>query len=246
MKLNQTKHWPFLILTFHIHVMDLSPRFSVNPPSQGYSQILKVLFLLFTRRVLSSPYYFDISICSSYATFHKELQCFPTLLNQNGYPSRFVEKCIHEFLDKTFSHLEKQSTASKYLLSFLLPFTGNHALQIGQQLTKLMSSAYPLINLRIIFDPPSICQIFFQFKDWIPIKLRSYIIYKFQWYLGEACQLHVRISAYTGSKISQTSLSSVLMHSKHTGHPISCDDFLVLASGTLQFDVLIHESLFPN
>ena len=93
------------------------------------------------------------NLCSSSATFHDELQCFQTLLNQNGCPSRFVEKCIRDFLDKTFSPPVKQNTAPKYLLSFLLPFTGNHALQIRQQLIKLMLSAYPHINLRIIFRP---------------------------------------------------------------------------------------------
>ena len=114
-----------------------------------------------------------------------------------------------------------------------------------------MSSAYPHHfsgHLSFLF-------FFFQFKDWIPMKLRSCIIYKFQCqccdtlYLGKTChQLHVRISdhmaisAHTGNKISQTSISSVLTHSKHTGHPISYDDFSVLASGTLQFDVLICES----
>ena len=88
------------------------------------------------------------------------------------------------------------------------------------------------------------------------MKLRSCIVYEFQCqrcdvlYLGETCrQLHVRISdhmgisAYTGNKISQTSLFSVLMHSKNTGHPILYDDFSILASGTSQFRVLIRESL---
>ena len=51
------------------------------------------------------------------------------------------------------------------------------------------------------------------------------------------------ISAYTGNKISPTSLCSELTHSKHTGYPISYDDFSILASGTSQLDVLIRESL---
>ena len=152
----------------------------------------------------------------------------------------------------------KQSTAPKYLLSFLLPFTGNHALQIRQQLNCYHRPIRILISASF-FDTLFVCQIFFRFKDRIPMKLRSCIVYKFQCqrckvlYLDETCrQLHVRISdhvgisAYTGNKISQTSLSSVLMHSKHTGHPISYDDFSVLASGTSQFDVLIHESLLTS
>ena len=70
-----------------------------------------------------------------------------------GTPVDLLKKCICEFLDKTFSPPVKQSTVPKYLLSYLLPFTGNHVLQIQQQLTKLMSLAYPHINLGIVFQP---------------------------------------------------------------------------------------------
>ena len=38
-------------------------------------------------------------------------------------------------------------------------------------------------------------------------------------------------------------VSSMLMHCIHTGHPISYDDFSVLASSTSQFHVLICKSL---
>ena len=131
-----------------------------------------------------------------------------------------------------------------------------HIILSRQQLIKLISSAYPHISIRIIFRSTFRLSNFFRFEDRIPMKLRSCIVYKFQsqrcdaLYLGETCRkLHVRISdhmgisAYIGNKISQTGLSCVLTHSKHTGHPISYDDFSILVSGTSQFDVLIGESL---
>ena len=114
MKLNQTKHCLFLILTLHIHMVVLCPQFTVSPPSQGYSQILKVFFFLFTK-----------VLCFAYTTCLNELRHIQTLLNQNGYLSRFVEKCVCNFLDKTFSSPLKQSTAPKYLLSFLLKSDNN-------------------------------------------------------------------------------------------------------------------------
>ena len=52
------------------------------------------------------------------------------------------------------------------------------------------------------------------------------------------------ISGYTGSEISHPcSLFSILAHKRETGHPISFDDFSVLASGRSELDTLIRESL---
>ena len=55
---------------------------------------------------------------------------------------------------------------------------------------------------------------------------------------------HMGILAYTGNEISHpSSLSSILAHKRETGHPISFDDFSVLASGRSELDTLIRESL---
>ena len=119
------------------------------------------------------------NLCSSYAIFHKELIKFKTLLRQNGYPDRFIDHCVHTFLKKIFSPSTKASTVSKLKIFLVLPFTGNHSLQIRQQLNKLISSAYPQINLRIIFRPACRITNFFRFKDRVPLSLRSHVVYKF-------------------------------------------------------------------
>ena len=137
------------------------------------------------------------------------------------------------------------------------PFTGSHGLKICQQLLKLISSAHPHIDLRVIFRPVCRLSHFFRFKDRIPMCPRSNFVYKFtcqrcsSLYLVETARnLHIRIcehmgiSPYTGNEISHpSSLSSILAHKRETGHPISFDDFSVLASGRSELDTLIRESL---
>ena len=52
------------------------------------------------------------------------------------------------------------------------------------------------------------------------------------------------ISAHAGNETSHsTFLSSILTHKRETGHPISFDDFSVLASGRSELDTFIRESL---
>ena len=88
---------------------------------------------------------------------------------------------IKTFLDKMISQLPKllTPTVSKLLIPIVLPYTGNHAIQICQQLNKLFSSVYPQIQLRVIFKP--ICRLsnFFHFKDRIPLELRSHVVNQF-------------------------------------------------------------------
>ena len=97
----------------------------------------------------------------------------------------------------------------------------------------------------------------FRFKDRISMRLRSNVIYKFTCqrcyalHLGETTRnLHTRIcehlgiSAYTGNEIPHpSSLSSILAHNRETGHPVSFDDFSILASGRSELDTLIRENL---
>jgi hypothetical protein len=83
------------------------------------------------------------NICFSYQIFHAELEKFKKLLLQNGYPKFFIDRCIKTFLDKMISPpLKVQTpTVSKLLIPIVLPYTGNHAIQICQQLHKLFSSS---------------------------------------------------------------------------------------------------------
>ena len=93
-------------------------------------------------------------------------------------------------------------TVSKLLIPIVLPYTGNHAIQIRQQLNKLFSSAYPQIQLRMIFKP--ICRLsnFFHFKDRIPQELRSHIVYQFTCQCCNALYLAKHADIYTHKSLN--------------------------------------------
>ena len=171
------------------------------------------------------------NIWSSYAIFHKELENFKKVMpkKKNGFPTEFLDSCVRIFLEKIFCPPFKTFSVPKHVIFLTLPFTGQHSLQIRQQLVKLFASAFPQIQLRIAFKPTQRLSSLFHFKDQIPFALRSRIVYKFkcQWcqslYIGETFRYlhtrvseHLRVSADTGKPLSYTSNSSVLAHHKQT------------------------------
>ena len=113
--------------------------------------------------------YFNIS--SSYAIFHAEVEKFKKIMISNGYPEIFFDGIVRSFFNKIF---EKPSSVSepnepKRIVLFMLPFLGVHSSQIRNQINKLLSSAYPHIQIRCVFRPMQRLSAFFRFKDPIPL-----------------------------------------------------------------------------
>ena len=73
------------------------------------------------------------------------------------------------------------------VIYFSIPFTGKHALQLRTQLTKLCSSAFLPLSLRIIFQSARRLFDFFPFKDRTHKLLRSRVVYKFTCQCAEHC-----------------------------------------------------------
>ena len=118
------------------------------------------------------------SICSSYQSFHCELQNLKEVFSRNGYPISLIDNCIRAFLDEIFSPKPPVHSWSKKVLFFCIPYTGQHGLQICTQLYRLLSSAYPHIPICFVFRPT--LSDFFPFKDRIPFAMRTHVVYKYK------------------------------------------------------------------
>ena len=119
------------------------------------------------------------SICSSYQSFHCELQNFKQIFSLNGYPTSLIDNCIITFLNKIFSPKPLVHSCSKKILFFCIPYTGQHGLQIHTQLHKLLSKAHPHIPIGFVFHPTCRLSDFFPLKDRIPFAMRSHVVYKY-------------------------------------------------------------------
>ena len=200
-------------------------------------------------------------ICSSYYLFHAEVVKLKTFLINNGYPKNFLDRCTCSFLNRIFAPTNTNTntdTTNKNSIYFSIPFTGKHALQLRTQLTKLCSSAFPHLSLRIIFRSGRRLSDFFPFKDVIPKSLRSRVVYKFTCqcgalYVGQTrrhfhtrVSEHLGISPLTGKKCKTAPASSIHEHCNDTGHSVSYDNFSILSSSrsSSKLELLVRESLF--
>ena len=120
------------------------------------------------------------NICFSCAIFHKELENFKKVMLKNGFPTKFLDYRVLNFLDKIFCPPSKTFSVPKHVKFFTLPFTGQHSLQIRQQLVKLFASAFPQIQLRVAFKPTQRLSSLFRCKDQIPFALLSRVVHKYQ------------------------------------------------------------------
>ena len=71
----------------------------------------------------------------------------------NDYPIACIDKCIMSFLDKINNSKDKVYTCSKKVIYFCLSFTVHHGLYIGSQLSKLPTSVYSHISIRLFSRP---------------------------------------------------------------------------------------------
>ena len=145
-----------------------------------------------------------LNICSSYQSFHCELQNFKQMVF-NGYPTSLIDNCIRTFLDKIFSPKTPVHSCSKKILFFCIP--------------TLVNMVYKYAHLRVD------CLTSFLFKDQIPFAMRSHVVYKYKCqccgalYVGQIRRhIHTRISEHmgvsskTGNKLSVSQMSAVLTH----------------------------------
>jgi hypothetical protein len=144
-----------------------------------------------------------------------------------------------------------------FTFAFLLLDIMVYIWHIRSQLSKVLTSAYPHISIRVVFRPSCRLSSFFPFKDRIPIALRSHVVYQFTCqccnalYVGQTrrhintrISEHMGVSPLTGKERPISTMSSILAHKHMHKHPVSASDFKILSSGTAsEWDLLIRESL---
>ena len=110
---------------------------------------------------------------------------------------------------------------------------------------------FPKFHYALPFTPPLALALFFPVKDRIPDGLKSHVMYLFTsqcckaLYVSQTSRLlytrisdHMGISSFIGSKIVNTSLTSILSHHAETGHPIS-SDYKILSSSPSTSELLL-------
>ena len=102
------------------------------------------------------------------------------IFEKNGYDTKFFDKCLWTFLNKTCSEKVLQHTVPKKDLYIFLPFLGKLLLSSKSTLEKTIHEILPCVNLKVVFKNRWVLSSKFTFKDKLSKEMRSLLYYKFQ------------------------------------------------------------------
>ena len=122
----------------------------------------------------------DFMICSSYRTLHFEILELKQIVRSNAYLKNLVDCCIKMYLHKVFIKCPNFCIVPKKELICVFPSLGRKSLEIKKQLQNDIERTSPYCKLKVIFRSPSKIVKHFHFKDILPKKLCSGIVYSFK------------------------------------------------------------------
>ena len=195
-------------------------------------------------------------ICSSYRTLHFEILKLKQIFRSNGYPETFIDHCIKMYLDKVLiKHLNICIVPKKELVC-VFPFLGRKSLEIKKWLQNAIERTLPYCKLKVIFKSPSKIVDHSHFKDEIPKKLSSGIVYSFKCnscnaiYYGKTkhhfyvrAAEHMGISHLTNKRLKNVKQSAISDHVLTCDCNINFNDFTILSKDSNNINLLIKESL---
>ena len=117
---------------------------------------------------------------SSYEIFHLEVVKLNAIMQNNGYPIKIFDKCVHKFMTKQFERKPPIHLAKRKEISLFLPFLGTTSLTLRSSLVKTVSKSFPSCKLNIVFKSTNRLSNYFNFKDIIPKSLISGVVYKYR------------------------------------------------------------------
>ena len=179
----------------------------------------------YKRGLLSTLLYRGFMISSSYSSLHEEVEKLKMIFSKNGYPQKFVDKCIFEFFNKIYEQRAQISTVPKLEFTMVLPFLGTTSLKAKNNLVRSFRQLVPFSKLKVVFKTSRRLSACFNFKDRIPKSLLSGVIYKFTCaecnlsYIGctkrfweKRLEEHLHISALTGKPLSGLQVFAPMQH----------------------------------
>ena len=165
---------------------------------------------------------------TTWEKFHDEVVALKNIFKKNAYPEHFFDKCVKNFLDKKFKKLETKSDQIREL-KISIPFMGSYSNVVKKQISKLASQLLVKTKITIIWKSPRKLRNLFTFKDRLPMRLRSKILYSYTCdgcnsiYIGKSkrhfvvrAYEHLGLSLRTGKKFTfnakNSNNSNILEH----------------------------------
>ena len=118
-------------------------------------------------------------LCCSWDKFHSEVCFLKEIFRKNVFPEFFIDRCVKIFLDKLFTVKKVVITVPRKEVRICLPFLGKQSFELRKRLSKIVATLFPQCKLNVIFNSNNRLRNFLNFKDKIPIRCCSHIMYRY-------------------------------------------------------------------
>ena len=221
---------------------------SFLPEKYKTGLVLTLLFRIYT-------------LCSDWSKIHKEIINLRNIMLKNNFPAKFIDRCIKLFFDKLFlKKVRLVPTVPKKVITISLPFMGKESLKIRSNLSKVAKNYFQCCKIQVVFNSSKRLGSFFNFKDKVPLNVRSLVLYKFTCsscnsaYVGKTKRHflvrmfeHLGISLITGNNYTfnpkNNNNTAVLNHIKCGTCEANLDNFRIIGSARNDYKLCLKESL---
>ena len=202
--------------------------------------------------------YRAFSVCSDYLSMHEEFNFIRRYFLDNGFPEPLIDSIIKKFLNKMLNQVKRKATVEKRKIYISLPYFGHQSEKMKEEIYKKLTSIYHYADFKIILTNGNKLGNFFNFKDKLPRRLRSSIIYSYKCascktaqYIGCTSRCfqirideHKGVSSRTGNHLTSPSYSAIREHADIHGKLPSSEEFEILDIAKTECDLKILESLY--
>ena len=214
----------------------------------------------YKRGLVSTLLYRAYMINSSFSSLHKEIEILKNIFSKNGYPSKFVDKCIATFFNKLHEKKVIVHTVPKLDLMVVLPFLGTVSWKVKNDLLRTFKKNVPFCNLKVVFKTGQRLSSFFPFKDRFPKSLMSGVIYQFTCakcnlsYVGctkrfweTRLQEHTHVSGLTGKPLHGMQMFAPMQHVRAGCHVnVERKNFKIVGHEKDRYLLQLKESIIIN
>lgn len=223
-----------------------------------YSNFKSFMPETYKRGLVSTLLYRAYSISSNYQCLHKEIENLKMIFSRNGYPMKFVDKCIFNFFNKIYEKKQPSPTVPKKEIMIILPYLGTTSWRIKNEIKRSFSKLLPFCSLKIVYKTTRRLSSCFSFKDKFHSSLLSGVIYSFNCskcnlsYIGctkrywvKRLEEHTHVSALTGKSRTGMQVFTPMQHVRTCcpENTISKKDFSIIGFEKDPYLVQLKESI---
>ena len=200
------------------------------------------------------------TFCSNWTIITNELSNLKYKLKCNGFPEKIIQASIASMLDKLYINdnsatTESISTVKRKRVVFALPYLGIFSKIIRRKMKGLISKHYPGVEISLVFKRGRAISSMFPFKDVVPLKCKSGVVYQISCthekceprgvYIGKTINTIYERFYSSNGHLNEKTRDSALLRNLHCNptHNFDFSKINVLSQSTSDIPLQVMESI---